>query len=174
MFIDRMSLLKHMCPTCENYMPLSLPSTRLAEESGSGSASSSAFAPSAAATDAPTTTFSAPASAPASAPSASSASNPSEDLLRVCRNCGYKQAEQKGLVMETIIQEKASEAYYVFINKFTREDPRLPHLTTIPCPNEECDTKRGVPTDTIYIKYDPINMKYLYICNVCETHWRSR
>lgn len=119
-----MSLLKHMCPICENYMPL----------------------------------------------------NMGEILSRVCRNCGHKQEEQKGLVMETIIQEKASEGYRVFLNEFTREDPRLPHLKTIPCPNKEsCPTRTGgEETDTIYIKYDPVNMKYLYICNVCKNHWRSR
>jgi len=122
MFIERMSLLKHMCPTCNNYMKLDL----------------------------------------------------GDELQRVCATCGHRQEEAKGLVMETIIQEKASEAYRVHLNDFTREDPRLPHLTTIPCPSAECPTKSGQKTDTIYIKYDGPNMKYLYICNVCGVHWRSR
>ena len=124
MFIDRMSIFKHLCPTCENYMLLSAGLKQ----------------------------------------------------VRMCKNCGYSKEETKGIVMETIIQEKASEAYRVFLNEFTREDPRLPHLNTIPCPNvETCETRtQGRETDTIYIKYDPINMKYLYICNVCGTHWRSR
>jgi hypothetical protein len=26
----------------------------------------------------------------------------------------------------------------------------------------------------IYIKYDSVNMKYMYICNVCGDSWRSR
>lgn len=97
-------------------------------------------------------------------------------LQRVCKTCGYRKEEEKGLVMETIIQQKASEAYRVHLNEFTREDPRLPHLKTLPCPNTaECPTRKGeAETDTIYIKYDTVNVKFLYICNVCGTHWRSR
>ena len=26
----------------------------------------------------------------------------------------------------------------------------------------------------IYLKYDAVNMKFLYICNVCDTQWRSK
>jgi len=38
-------------------------------------------------------------------------------------------------------------------------------------PNED---KGEVESDVIYLKYDAINMKYLYICNVCDTKWRSK
>lgn len=98
-------------------------------------------------------------------------------LKRYCRNCGHTQDEKKGLVMETIIQEKASETYRVFLNEFTKEDPRLPHIKTLLCPNAECPSRKGkAESDVIYIKYDTINMKYLYICNVpgCNAKWRSR
>ena len=36
------------------------------------------------------------------------------------------------------------------------------------------EDKGEVESDVIYLKYDAINMKYLYICNVCDTKWRSK
>ena len=96
-------------------------------------------------------------------------------LLRSCRNCGHVEPEKKGLVMETIIQGQASESYNVFLNEYTKEDPRLPHVKNLQCPNVDCASRAGKEeSDVIYIKYDTINMKFLYICTKCNTNWRSR
>jgi len=133
-----MSVLDHMCPKCDYYMPLG------------GSADTGVEGDDAV---------------------------KAGDLMRYCRNCGHNQEEKKGLVMETIIQEKASDAYRVFLNEFTKQDPRLPHSKTIKCPNKACPSATGgVEPDTIYIKYDQTNLKFLYICNIagCGTQWRSR
>jgi len=94
--------------------------------------------------------------------------------------------------METIVQERSSEGYKILLNEFTRQDPTLPHVNTLPCPNttgyeekdgtgkvirrvEPCisnvDTKQR---DVIIIKYDNQNMKFIYICTKCGTQWRSR
>ena len=79
-----------------------------------------------------------------------------------------------GLVLEIDLKEKTSEGYKILLNEFTKEDPTLPHIDTIPCPNKGCDTNtKGKPRDIIYLKYDPVNLKFLYICNVCDTQWRS-
>lgn len=100
------------------------------------------------------------------------------DLLRICHNCGYQKEDTGGgLVMETDLQEKTSEGYKVLLNEFTKMDPTLPHLNTIKCPNKECmSNKTGAESDIIYMKYDPINLKYLYLCNVegCGAQWRSK
>lgn len=96
--------------------------------------------------------------------------------VRACKNCGYSEEESEGsLISETLIKERASEGYKIVLNEFTRQDPTLPHLHTMKCPRGECKSNVGsVPKDVIYIKYDPANLKYLYICNVCGEHWRSR
>ncbi len=93
--------------------------------------------------------------------------------VRTCRNCGYTKDEEPGLVMETMVQEKGSDSYRIFLNEFTAQDPRYRHSKTIPCPNvKDCPTRvGGVEGDTIYIKYDPVNLKYLYICNICKKQW---
>lgn len=31
-----------------------------------------------------------------------------------------------------------------------------------------------INSDIIYLKYDPENMKYVYICNDCNTSWKSK
>ena len=99
-----------------------------------------------------------------------------KNLLRLCRSCGYSEQDtQGGLVMETIVQQRASESHKILLNEFTRQDTTLPHTKSIKCSKDDCASNgRGVERDIIYIKYDAINMKYLYICNICGESWRSR
>jgi DNA-directed RNA polymerase subunit M/transcription elongation factor TFIIS len=98
-----------------------------------------------------------------------------QNLFRVCRVCGYKEEDVKGgLVMETTVREHATEGYKILLNEYTRQDPRLPRLKTIPCPEPGCDSNHGKkPSDVIYIKHDAVNMLYMYICDVCGFTWRS-
>jgi DNA-directed RNA polymerase subunit M/transcription elongation factor TFIIS len=96
-------------------------------------------------------------------------------LRRICRNCGYQEEDKKGgLILEIDLKEKTSEGYKILINEFTKQDPTLPHVNTIKCPSAGCDSNNGKEKDVIYLKYDAINMKFLYICNVCNMQWRSK
>lgn len=97
-------------------------------------------------------------------------------LLRRCETCGYEETDKEGgLVMETIVQERSSEGYKILLNEFTPDDPALPHIDKLPCPRKTCSTNvKGVKRDVIYIKYDTVNLKFLYICKVCGEQWRSR
>jgi DNA-directed RNA polymerase subunit M/transcription elongation factor TFIIS len=98
------------------------------------------------------------------------------ECSRLCRNCGYTELEEKGtLISETLVKERTSEAYKILLNEFTRQDSTLPHLKTMKCPREDCNSNGGgAEKDVIYIKYDTENLKYVYICNVCGEHWRTR
>jgi len=99
------------------------------------------------------------------------------DLFRVCRKCGHKEKDTKGgLVTEMMIQQQSAEGYKILLNEFTRKDPRLPHIRkNITCPNVSCDSnKGGKDPDVIYIKYDAVNLLYLYICDICSEKWHSR
>jgi DNA-directed RNA polymerase subunit M/transcription elongation factor TFIIS len=98
-------------------------------------------------------------------------------LERQCRTCGYSEKDAEGgLIMETVIQERASESYKILLNEYTRQDPTLPHTKEIKCPNESCLSNRGEERDVILIKYDKENLKFIYICNKqgCGKTWRSR
>jgi predicted NAD-dependent protein-ADP-ribosyltransferase YbiA (DUF1768 family)/DNA-directed RNA polymerase subunit M/transcription elongation factor TFIIS len=94
---------------------------------------------------------------------------------RVCRNCGYKEDSlNSGLIMEMNVQEKSTEGYKILLNEFTRRDPLLPHIKkNIKCPDPACSSNHGEESDVIYIKYDSMNMKYVYICNKCGYQWKS-
>ena len=97
-------------------------------------------------------------------------------LFWTCLSCG-EQVKQEGgcLLVETLVQERSSEGYRILLNEFTRQDATLPHVKNIKCPKTGCASNdAGAEKDVIYIKYDPVNMKYLYICNVCGEAWRSR
>jgi DNA-directed RNA polymerase subunit M/transcription elongation factor TFIIS len=97
-------------------------------------------------------------------------------LHRICYNCGYKQQNVKGgLVSEIIIGERSAESYKILLNEFTTQDPRLPHIHgTIKCPEAGCPSNGpGKESDIIYMKYDPVNLNFLYICNVCKYTWHS-
>ena len=97
-------------------------------------------------------------------------------LRRICRNCGYQhQDQQGGLILEIDLKEKTSEGYKILMNEFTKNDPTLPHVNTIKCPNVGCETNiSGKEKDVIYIKYDAVNLLYLYICDICGEKWHSR
>jgi DNA-directed RNA polymerase subunit M/transcription elongation factor TFIIS len=98
-----------------------------------------------------------------------------DTLRRICRNCGFQEEEKGGLVLEFDLKEKTSEGYKILMNEFTKQDPTLPHVNTIKCPNIGCPSNTsGKEKDVIYLKYDAVNMKFLYICNLCDTQWRSK
>ena len=125
-----------------------------------------------------------------------------KELRRVCRNCGYQEQMKGGLILEIDLKEKTSEGYKILMNEFTKDDPTLPHVHNLRCPSRACLSNKGraypmdnpdaaqaaaaaapqaaiedkgeVESDVIYLKYDSVNMKYLYICNVCDTKWRSK
>ena len=98
------------------------------------------------------------------------------ELYRKCLKCAYNEKDTEGgLVVESRIKGTAAEGYKILLNEFTKFDPTLPHSKTIKCPSGTCASNLGsTEKDVIYIKYDPTNMKYLYICTVCDKQWRSR
>jgi DNA-directed RNA polymerase subunit M/transcription elongation factor TFIIS len=98
-------------------------------------------------------------------------------LYRICHNCGYKEMDAKGgLVSEILVKERSTESYKILLNEYTRRDPRLPHIRGImKCPSETCQSNvGGTESDIIYMKYDGVNLMYLYICDVCGYKWHSR
>jgi len=99
-------------------------------------------------------------------------------LLMTCHNCGYSEINgEGGLIMLTDLQEKTAEGYKIMLNEFTRSDVTLPHTDTIKCPNPTCGSNSGSDKkDVIFMKYDQVNLKFLYLCNVkgCGHQWRSK
>lgn len=65
-------------------------------------------------------------------------------------------------------------SYKQFVNRHIRHDPTLPRVNNIPCVNPDCNKPVDVPDEVIFAKYDPVNMRFLYYCNHCETFWKSK
>jgi DNA-directed RNA polymerase subunit M/transcription elongation factor TFIIS len=70
--------------------------------------------------------------------------------------------------------KKSEQEFGHIINKYTKLDPTLPRVSTILCPNPSCKTNtENVPREIIYIRYDDLNMKYVYLCSTCEFVWKT-
>ena len=96
-------------------------------------------------------------------------------LIYYCRNCGYEDAlltDSNICVSKT--QFKRSELKYNhFINQYTKLDPTLPRTQMIKCPMSECESNSDESKrEIIYIRYDDIEMKYIYLCSKCDTTWK--
>ena len=63
------------------------------------------------------------------------------------------------------------------INEYTKLDPTLPRIKNMKCPNDKCPTneseeikgEKEIPeSEIIYLRYDDINMKFIYLCAECN------
>ncbi len=103
-----------------------------------------------------------------------------EKLIYYCRNCGNEDDNltiEDGYVSKTFIKH-SEQKYSQAINEYTHLDPTLPRTKAIKCPNHDCDTNKtgdaeSIDKEIIYIRYDDMNMKYIYLCSSCNTTWKT-
>ena len=97
-------------------------------------------------------------------------------LLYYCRNCGNEDSlitEDNICVSKTQIK-KGEKSFSHFINKYTKLDPTLPRVNNILCPNKDCTTNtKNEAREIIYIRYDDLNINYVYLCSTCDTTWKT-
>ena len=121
--------------------------------------------------------------------------NDANSLIYYCRNCGHVNdtlTAENVCVSDTQIK-RSEDQYTHIVNEYTKFDPTLPRINTIDCPNSKCasnasasETAPGagaeaeagpdtgkVEREIIYIRYDDTNMKYMYVCAVCNTQWKN-
>ena len=103
------------------------------------------------------------------------------DLIYHCKNCAFRmssaslRAERNmgGAVQETTYGDDRA-SYKQFITPYLTHDPTLPHVSNIACANgERCTRKPDEANDVILVKYDPVNLNYLYHCVHCRVFWKS-
>ncbi len=103
-------------------------------------------------------------------------------LIYYCRNCGNKDntISGEGLCVLNNQINKKEQTFNHIINPYTKLDPTLPSIE-MKCPNATCKTNQGDDsndpnklTNIIYMRYDDINLKYVYICPICDFHWISK
>jgi DNA-directed RNA polymerase subunit M/transcription elongation factor TFIIS len=99
-------------------------------------------------------------------------------IVYYCRNCGH---ENKNISLDSVTISKTSfkhnkQKYNSIINKYTKMDPTLPRINTIKCPNQTCssnETGKEKEREIIYLRYDDINMNFVYMCSTCDTVWNT-
>ena len=96
----------------------------------------------------------------------------SNSLVYYCRNCGHEKEPEEANIFVSKIKTNNKKKHTQFINEFTKYDPTLPRVNTIPCVNEACEFhKTKTNREIIYIRYDDSNMNYVYLCPKCDTTW---
>jgi len=95
-------------------------------------------------------------------------------LTRKCKNCNF--TIEEGITAECIVSSARGDTnvnYKKYMSKYIKFDPTLPRVNNIKCANADKCTKAATQDDEIiYIKYDHINMKYLYMCCHCDHFWK--
>jgi DNA-directed RNA polymerase subunit M/transcription elongation factor TFIIS len=102
--------------------------------------------------------------------------NNANKLVYYCRNCGNvdETLSVDNVTVSKIQLKKSEQEFSHIINKYTKLDPTLPRVNNILCPNVNCKTNtEDDPKEIIYIRYDDINMKYVYLCSTCNTVWKT-
>lgn len=111
-------------------------------------------------------------------------------LIYYCRFCGHEDTEpaENGVVVLRTDYKKSEQQFSHMINRYIKHDNTLPRITNMKCPNESCGRKESAASESasasaasasaedssiIYLRYDDDNMKYLYICENCNTTWKT-
>ena len=97
-------------------------------------------------------------------------------LIYYCRHCGHESEDIDATdtcVLKTQVNRN-EEKYMHVVNEYTKQDPTLPRIKTIKCPNQECPSTKGdKENEIIFIRYDDRNIRYIYMCAHCDTTWRT-
>ncbi len=104
-----------------------------------------------------------------------------DEIEFYCRKCEYvetvdENSPDKIFVSHTQLK-KGEQKFNHMINQYTKYDPTLPRLYTMPCPNDNCDSNKGGSStpnpEVIYIRYDNDNLKFVYLCSECDCVWKT-
>lgn len=103
-------------------------------------------------------------------------SNENKQLVKYCKHCAFQKVETNSAaikISETIYSED-DLLYNQHVNKYLRYDPTLRRIRDplVSCPNPNCRVDED-KKQTLYIKYHPQNMKYLYVCENCGETWKQ-
>jgi len=95
-------------------------------------------------------------------------------LIFYCRKCGNENMDitnSNNCICKYQLRNK-TQSFEKYINKYTKLDPTLPRVNNMLCPNSECITNTtNAEKEIITIRYDDINMKYVYLCCICDNVW---
>jgi DNA-directed RNA polymerase subunit M/transcription elongation factor TFIIS len=96
-------------------------------------------------------------------------------LVHYCKTCGHRVVNESSQSVLVLDDNKVSDVlkYSQYVNKFIKYDPCLPRVNNIECTNTVCSKPKEADHEVIYIKYDNVNMKYVYYCCHCDFYWTN-
>lgn len=103
-----------------------------------------------------------------------------DTLIYYCRKCGNEDNTTINMsksILKQVINGNNDSKSTSYINKYTKFDRTLPRINYIKCPNSSCVSNNNDfdanTKEIIYIRYDNISMKFLYLCSHCNTSWKT-
>ena len=109
-------------------------------------------------------------------------SDDENELVYYCRNCGNvdDSPTENSLVISSANFKNEDAFISSFIKSYTKHDPTLPRTNLLKCPNNDCisnvkkddkdEPEKG--SEIICIRYNAIELKYIYLCSYCDTAWK--
>ena len=93
-------------------------------------------------------------------------------LVQYCKNCNLSVEEDYSTSAKVVISNKYKDdtSSSQYKNKNIIYDATLPRVNNIDC-KKNCAESQGKENEVIYIKYDHMNMKYIYFCCHCKEFW---
>jgi len=96
-------------------------------------------------------------------------------LIYFCKNCGstknIDEGNDKSKKISHTEHDKSTAKYSQYLNPNIIYDKTIPHVNNIICCNEKCTKKESEDNDVMYIKFDEVNIRYLYHCVHCKHFW---
>jgi DNA-directed RNA polymerase subunit M/transcription elongation factor TFIIS len=98
-----------------------------------------------------------------------------QNLVYYCRNCGHENTTigKKDIFVTKTVLKAVDNNYVNMINKYTKFDPTLPRVTNVKCPKCEEHSEGEQNNEIIMIRYDDKNLKYVYLCPICDETWKN-
>lgn len=89
-----------------------------------------------------------------------------------CNYCSsvYEAGDSGEPIAETDYRDDRAK-YHHLMTPLIHEDPTLPRVDNVACPNKQCSRPARAKGSVIYIKYDPTNLRFLYSCSYCRAFW---
>jgi DNA-directed RNA polymerase subunit M/transcription elongation factor TFIIS len=98
-------------------------------------------------------------------------------LSYYCKKCGNEDSDTTNVIVSKIQVKKMNDSDYShLVNKYTKLDPTLPRKNNVKCPNVKCNSNSEedrVENEVLFIRYDDVNMRYIYMCCNCDTVWNN-
>lgn len=94
------------------------------------------------------------------------------EVIYQCNYCSstYDVGDSSEPIVETDYRDDRAK-YHHLLTPLLHEDPTLPRVDTVPCPNKGCTRAPRQKGRVLYVKYDALNLRFLYSCEHCKAFW---